>query len=164
MAQFDAFLKIDGINGETDDKMFPQHIELLSYSFGSTQTGSFQYGGGGATGKVQFQDFHFSKRCDDSTVYLFDACASGKHIPKCEMSLRKATGAGGQTVFYKATFEDVLISSQTISGQGSGDPIPTESISFNFSKLTQAYGKQKADGSVSPLVPKGWDQKKNAKV
>ena len=22
------------------------------------------YGGGGATGKVQFQDFHFTKRCD----------------------------------------------------------------------------------------------------
>jgi hypothetical protein len=22
------------------------------------------YGGGGSTGKVQFQDFHFTKRCD----------------------------------------------------------------------------------------------------
>jgi type VI secretion system secreted protein Hcp len=164
MSAFDAFLFIDGIKGETDDKMFPGQVELLSYSFGATQTGSFQYGGGGSTGKVQFQDFHFSKRCDDATPHLFDATCSGKHIPKCELSLRKATGDGGQQVFYKVTFEDVLLSSQTVSGQGSGDPIPTESISFNFAKMIMAYGKQDAKGKVGALVPKGWDQKKNQKV
>ena len=164
MSAFDAFLFIDGIKGETDDKMFPGQVELLSYSFGATQTGSFAYGGGGSTGKVQFQDFHFSKRCDDATPHMFDATCSGKHIPKCELSLRKSTGDGGQQVFYKVTFEDVLLSSQTVSGQGSGDPIPTESISFNFAKMIMAYGKQDAKGKVGALVPKGWDQKKNQKV
>lgn len=164
MSAFDAFLFIDGIKGETDDKMFPGQIELLSYSFGATQAGSFQYGGGGSTGKVSFQDFHFSKRCDDATPHLFHATCSGKHIPKCELSLRKATGDGGQQVFYKVTFEDVLLSSQTVSGQGSGDPIPTESISFNFAKMIMAYGKQDSKGKVGALVPKGWDQKKNQQV
>lgn len=164
MAAFDAFLEIDGIKGETEDKEFKGHVELMSYSFGATQTGSFQYGGGGATGKVQFQDFHFTKRCDDSTPHLFDACCSGKHIPNCMLRLRKATGDGGQKVFYKVKFMDVLLSSQTISGQGSGDPIPTESISFNFAQMIMEYGKQDAKGNIAPGTPKGWDQKKNAKV
>ncbi|MBI3682353.1 MAG: type VI secretion system tube protein Hcp [Acidobacteria bacterium] len=164
MAAFDAFLKIDGVDGETEDKEFTKNIELMSYSFGATQSGSFQYGGGGATGKVQFQDFHFTKRCDNATPFLFEATCTGKHIAKAVLSVRKATGDGGQKVFYKVTFEDILVSSQTLSGTGSGDPVPTESISLNFSKLIQAYGKQDAKGAISALVPKGWDQKKNVKV
>lgn len=164
MSQFDAFLKIEGINGETEDKMFAHQIELLSYSFGASQAGSFQYGGGGATGKVQFQDFHFAKRADEATPLLFDACCCGKHIGNCELSLRKSTGDGGQQVFYKVTFTDVLISSQTVSGQGHNDPIPTESISFNFARMVMAYGKQDKFGKVGPMVPKGWDLKQNYKV
>jgi type VI protein secretion system component Hcp len=58
----------------------------------------------------------------------------------------------------------VLLSSQTISGQGSGDPIPTESISFNFAQMIMEYGKQDAKGNIAAGTPKGWDQKKNAKV
>jgi type VI secretion system secreted protein Hcp len=164
MSLFDAFLKIEGIDGETEDKMFPNQIELLSYSFGATQTGSFAYGGGGGTGKVQAQDFHFTKRADAATPLLFDACCSGKHIPKCELSVRKPTGDGGQQVFYKVEFDDVIISSQTVSGQGHGDAVPTESISFNFAKMIQSYGKQDKTGKIAALVPKGWDLKKNAKV
>lgn len=164
MSAFDAFLKIKDIDGETEDKEFSKHIELLSYSFGATQTGSFQYGGGGGTGKVQFQDFHFTKRCDDSTSLLFLRCCDGTHITECELKLRKPTGDGGQKLFYKVKFEDVIISSQTISGQGHGDPIPTESISFNFAKMTMEYGKQDSMGSIQPGTPRGWDQKKNAKV
>src|SRR5258708_22534350 len=144
--------------------MLAKHVALLADAFGVTQTGSFAYGGGGSTGKVPAQDFHFTKRADDATPHLFDACCAGKHIPKCELFVRKATGDGGQQVFYKVTFEDVLISSQTVSGQGHGDPIPTESISFNFAKMTMHYGKQDAKGKIGALVPKGWDLKKNVKV
>jgi len=163
MAAFDAFLEIEGIQGETEDKMFPKHIELLSYSFGASQAGSFAYGGGGTTGKVQFQDFHFTKRCDKSTPILYLHCANGKHITKAELKVRKATGPK-QHVYCKATFKDVLVSSQSISGQGSGDPIPTESISLNFDTLVIAYGEQKADGSIAALVPKGWSLKKNTEA
>jgi type VI secretion system secreted protein Hcp len=159
MAAFDAFLEIDGIKGETEDKQFKEHIELLSYSFGASQAGSFSYGGGGGAGKVQMQDFHFTKRCDKASPDLFLHCANGKHIPKAELKVRKA--GGEQHLYFKVTFEDILVSSQTVSGQGSGDPIPTESISFNFSKMTMHYAQQDAKGKVGAFVSKYWDLKKN---
>lgn len=159
MSAFDAFLEIDGIKGETEDKALPGHVELLSYSFGASQTGSFSYGGGGGAGKVQMQDFHFTKRCDKASPELYLHCANGKHIPKAELKVRKA--GGEQHIYFKVTFEDILVSSQTVSGQGSGDPIPTESISFNFSKMTMHYATQDAKGKVSAFVSKYWDAKKN---
>ncbi|MDX1981706.1 MAG: type VI secretion system tube protein Hcp [Bryobacteraceae bacterium] len=159
MSAFDAFLEIDGIKGETEDKALPGHIELLSYSFGASQTGSFSYGGGGGAGKVQMQDFHFTKRCDKASSDLFLHCATGKHIPKAELKVRKA--GGEQHIYFKVTFEDILVSSQTVSGQGSGDPIPTESISFNFTKMTMHYATQDAKGKVGAFVSKFWDAKKN---
>src|SRR5262245_16725431 len=149
MSKFDAFLKIDGINGEEEDKEFKDHIGLISYSFGATQTGTMGHGGGGGAGKVQFRDFHFTKWCDDATPELFLACASGKHIPNAELKCRKATGDGGQKVFYKVKFKDLMISSHDVSGTGEGSSIPTESISFNFSELIMEYGKQNAQGQIA---------------
>src|ERR1051325_10245178 len=113
MALFDAFLKLGDIKGETLDKEFKEHIELLSYSFGASQAGSMQFGGGGGSGKVHFQDMHFTKRCDDSTPHLFESCCTGKHIPEAKLLVRKATGDGGQKVFYKVTFNDIIVSSQS---------------------------------------------------
>jgi type VI secretion system secreted protein Hcp len=159
MAAFDAFLEIDGIKGETEDKQLPDHIELLSYSFGASQAGAFAYGGGGGAGKCQFQDFHFNKRCDKASPLLFLHCATGKHLKKATMKVRKASGK--QEIYFKAEFTDVLVSSYTVSGQGSGDPIPTESISFNFDKLQVSYNLQKSDGSMAGFVDKFWSLKAN---
>ncbi|MBL8231252.1 MAG: type VI secretion system tube protein Hcp [Bryobacterales bacterium] len=159
MAAFDAFLELDGIKGETEDKQLPNHIELLSYSFGASQAGAFAYGGGGGAGKCQFQDFHFNKRCDKASTDLFLHCATGKHIKKATMKVRKASGK--QEIYFKAEFTDILVSSYTVSGQGSGDPIPTESISFNFDKLQISYNLQKSDGTMVGFVDKFWSLKAN---
>ncbi|MBV8585847.1 MAG: type VI secretion system tube protein Hcp, partial [Verrucomicrobia bacterium] len=37
----DYFLKIDGIEGESKDSKHQNEIEIGSFSFGATQTGSF---------------------------------------------------------------------------------------------------------------------------
>ena len=159
MASFDAFLEIEGIKGETEDKQLPGHIELLSYSFGASQAGAFGYGGGGGAGKCQFQDFHFNKRCDKASTVLFLHCATGKHLKKATMKVRKASGK--QEIYFKAEFTDILVSSYTVSGQGSGDPIPTESISFNFDKMQISYNVQKSDGTMAGFVDKFWSLKAN---
>ncbi|MDB5511003.1 MAG: hypothetical protein JWR08_1515, partial [Enterovirga sp.] len=36
----DYFLKIDGVNGESTDQEYPDHIELESWSWGETNIGS----------------------------------------------------------------------------------------------------------------------------
>ena len=56
---FDAFLKIEGIEGESTDKTHPGEIEIESFSWGVSNTGQRGSGGGGGAGKAVIQDFHF---------------------------------------------------------------------------------------------------------
>jgi type VI secretion system secreted protein Hcp len=59
MALVDYFLKIDGIQGESPDKTHKAEVEIESFSWGETNTGTALQGGGMGSGKVQMQDFHF---------------------------------------------------------------------------------------------------------
>ena len=156
---FDCFLKLDGIPGESADSKHKGEIDVMSYSFGATQTGSFAYGGGGGAGKVQFQDFHFVMKMSKATPKLFLACANGEHLKSAILTVRKA-GKEAQE-FYNVKFTDILVSSYTTGASGGGDEVPTEQISFNFTKMEMEYKEQKADGSLSGGVKAHYDAKIN---
>ena len=71
----DMFLKLDAIAGESIDKTHKGEIQILAFSFGATQSGSTHIGGGGGSGKVNFQDISFTKYIDKSTP---DSSADGR--------------------------------------------------------------------------------------
>ncbi len=62
----DVFLKLEGIKGESSDSTHKEEIEILSYSWGISQTGTMAYGGGGGAGKADFSDISLMKRLDSS--------------------------------------------------------------------------------------------------
>jgi len=156
---FDCFLKLDGIPGESADSKHKGEIDVMSYSFGATQTGSFAYGGGGGSGKVQFQDFHFVMKMSKATPKLFLCCANGEHIKSAVLTVRKA--GKEQQEFYNVKFTDVLVSSYTTGASGGGDEVPTEQISFNFTKMEMEYKEQKQDGSLAGGIKAHYDAKIN---
>jgi type VI secretion system secreted protein Hcp len=158
MAAADYFLKIDGIEGESQDSKHKGEIEIQSFSFGATQTGSFAAGGGGGAGKVSMQDFHFTVPVNKSSPKLMLACASGQHIKKAVLTVRKA--GKEQQEYLKYTFSDILVSSYQTGG-GGGDVMPVDQISLNFAKIEQEYKEQKADGTLAGSVKAGWDLKQN---
>lgn len=166
MATTDIFLKIDGIPGESEDTKHAGEIDVLSWAWGATNSGSHQYGGGGGTGKVSFQDFHFTMKYNKASALLLLRCADGTHIPKAILYARKSTGTvqGGQKEFLEFHFDKLTISSYQSGGSGGGDPIPTDSISFAFEKVKMVYRPQKSDGSLGPEIEKGYDVKKNVAV
>ncbi|HVF91054.1 MAG TPA: type VI secretion system tube protein Hcp [Blastocatellia bacterium] len=158
----DYFLKIKGIEGESQDNKHPKEIQLESWSFGETQTGSFSYGGGGGAGKVQMQDFHFVMKSNKASPKLFQACATGEHIGEAILTARKA--GTDQQDFVKWTFSDLLISSYQTGGQSHSDDIPMDSISFNFAKVEIEYKEQDAKGQLGGPIKAGYDLKKMQKV
>jgi type VI secretion system secreted protein Hcp len=158
MAAVDYFLKIDGIEGESQDSKHKSEIEIQSFSFGATQTGSFAAGGGGGAGKVHMQDFHFTVPVNKASPKLMLACASGQHIKKAVLTVRKA--GKEQQEYLKYTFSDILVSSYQTGG-GGGDVLPIDQISLNFAKIEQEYKEQKADGTLAGSVKSGWDLKQN---
>jgi type VI secretion system secreted protein Hcp len=105
----------------------PSTIEVLSWSFGASQSSSVS-GRGGGTGKVSFHTLQITKRVDKSSPSLFKACATGKHIKTAILTLRKAGGTQPLTI----KLSNVLISSYQ---QSNAVEKPTESLSLNFTKI-----------------------------
>ena len=158
----DYFLKIDGIDGESKDSKHTGEIDLESFSWGETQTGSHGFGGGGGAGKVQMQDFHFVMKANKASPKLFLACAEGEHIKKAVLTCRKA--GKEQQEFLKVTMSDLLVSSFQTSGSSHGDEVPTDQVSLNFSKIEFEYKDQKADGTLGGTTKTGYDVKAMKKV
>ena len=160
MAMVDYFLKIEGVPGESITK--PGEIDLLSFSWGETQPGTAGQGSGSGAGKVQAQDFHFTKLIDKSSPMLFVSCATGQHIKSAVVTARKAGGKQEDYLIFKMS--DVLVSSYQTGGSAGSDVVPTEQFSLNFVKLELAYKEQKADGSLGGEVKQGFDYGTYAKI
>jgi type VI secretion system secreted protein Hcp len=188
---FDAFLKLDGIKGESTDAKHKGEIDIMSFSFGASQTGTQATGGGGGAGKVHIHDIHFTKKVDASSPLLFLNCANGAHIKEANIVVRKAGGA--QLEYLKVKLTDVLVSSVKPHGQAEqnevyvdrtgkriggyapdttpgavhsyGDEIPVEDLTLNFSKIEYSYQPQGANGQAQggPILA-GWDVKANQKI
>jgi type VI secretion system secreted protein Hcp len=155
----DYFLKIDGIEGESQDSKHKNEIEVQSWSWGQSQTGTHAAGGGGGAGKVHMQDFHFVMNVNKATPKLVLACAGGDHIKKAVLTCRKA--GTEQQEFLIFTFSDLLVSSYQTGG---ATELPTDQISLNYAKVELEYKEQKADGTLAGGVKAGWDLKANKKV
>jgi type VI secretion system secreted protein Hcp len=163
MALFDAFLKIDGIKGESLDDKHKGEIDVLSFSWGVTQAASSATGGGGGSGKAKFDDISIVKKVDASSPLLMLNCATGTHIKEVNFVVRKAGGT--QLEYLKIKLTDALIADVRPGGTTEGTTIPTEELSLSFSKLEYSYQPQGADGKAQggPILA-GWDVKANKKV
>lgn len=157
MAAVDYFLKIDGIQGESQDKTHKSEIQLHSFSWGETNAGTFSAGGGGGAGKVSMQDFHFVMNVNKASPKLFLACANGEHIKSAILTARKA--GKEQQEYMKVTFSDLLVSSFQTSGASDAGNLPMDQISFNFAKVEIEYKEQKADGTLGGAIKAFYDLK-----
>lgn len=157
----DYFLKIDGIDGESTDSKHKNEIDVMSWSWGESQSGSHSYGGGGGAGKVSMQDFSFSMSMNKATPKLMLACATGEHIKQALLICRKA--GKEQQEYLKIKFSDLLVSSYQTGGS-SGQEVPVDSISLNFSKIEFEYYPQDEKGGLGAKVVAGYDLKANKKV
>ncbi len=157
MALVDYFLKIDGIQGESQDKTHKNEIEIESFSWGANQTGTGSHGGGMGAGKVQMQDFHFVMRINKASPKLMLACSNGEHVKNAILTCRKA--GKEQQEYLKITFTDLLVSSYQTGGSGSSDVVPMDQISLNFTKVEFEYKEQKPDGTLGGAVKAFYDMK-----
>ena len=160
---FDAFLKLEGIDGESTDSKHAKCVEVLSFSWGLSQPSAGSRSSGGAAGgqRADFHDFSIVKALDKASPKLFLHCANGTHIPTVTLQLCRATGNKDTYMEYK--LENVLVSSYRPGGscQG-GEPLPLEEVSFNYGKITQTYNEtDHKTGKKGGSVPAHWSTIEN---
>lgn len=154
----DHFLKLDGVKGESQDAAYPDQIDVLSWSWGLSQSGSVHTGGGAGSGKVSVQDISLTKYIDVSSPTLHLFCANGKHIAKGMLICRKA--GENPLEYLKLDLEEIMVTSVQTGGSGGEDRL-TENITLNFRKVKTTYTQQNKDGSKGAAPEMTWDIAKN---
>ncbi len=158
MAQ-DMFIKIDGIEGESLDATHKNEIEVLNWNWESSQHSNMHSGSGGGSGKATVGDFKFEHYIDKASTNLLSYCLSGKHIKEIKFVVRKA---GGDPLEYlMINFSDIIITRVEGSGNAEDEVRPRELVSFSFSRFTQDYVMQNADGNKSGIISASYDIKAN---
>ena len=149
----DYFLKIEGIDSESSNEGYKDHIEIDSFSWGMSNSGSMASGGGGGAGKVSFTSIRLTTEVSKASPKLFESVATGKHFPSATLTLVDSEQRGQE--FMKVTLSDVIISSYQTTGMSGGAPL--ESFKLDFAKMEYEYTPQKPDGSLDAPVKAGYD-------
>ena len=117
-----GYLKLGDIKGESTDDRHRNEIEVLSWSWGTSRTGA-QTRPTSGPGTLTI-----TKAVDKSSPQLLQASTSGRKFDQMTVTLPPRPGERARTV----TLRGVVIAS--VQRSDSGD-VPTESISFNFTKI-----------------------------
>ena len=162
---FDAFMKIEGIPGESTDDKHKDWVEIVSFSFAADQPASAakSTAGGATTERVDLGDFSIVKMLDKASPKLLEFCCTGKHIKEITIELCRAGGDKVKYMEYK--IEESIVRSYRPGGSAKGgDSLPVEEVSFDYGKIKTTYTQQKrADGSGGGQVVGGWDAVANKK-
>lgn len=163
---FDAFIKFEGVQGESRDEKHKDWIELLSFSWGVNQPQSFSSSSHGSKSaeRANFSEFNFTKALDKATPHLAFACSSGQHYTKATIEICRSAGTSKQT-FMRYTLQDVLVTNYTVNGVGGGgdgESIPTENLQLSYGKVEWNYTMtNQTTGQAMGNISKGWDLTQN---
>ncbi|MFC5472460.1 Hcp family type VI secretion system effector [Paraherbaspirillum soli] len=157
MAQ-DMFIKINGIDGESQDNSHKSEIEVLSWAWRVSQQSNMHAGSGGGAGKASVDDLQFDHFIDRASPNLIQYCLNGKHIDQAVLVVRKA--GGNPLEYLKITMSDVLVTEVTPSASAT-DERPLERVSLSFSRLKHEYIVQNAQGGSGGAITATFDIKKN---
>jgi len=157
----DMFIKIGELKGESRDKVHKDEIDVLAWSWGISNSGSAQVGGGAGAGKCNVQDLSFTKYIDKASPDLMLACCNGKHFPKATLTVRKA--GENPLEYLLITVEELIITSVSTGGSGGEDRL-TENVALNFARVKVNYKEQTPTGGVGDKPEMGWNVAENAKL
>ena len=143
----DQFLKLGDIKGESKDHKKKGEIDVLAWSWGCSQAGTWHNGGGGGSGKANFQDISVTTYFENATSRLFHMCATGEHVEEGTLTVRKAGKKPLEYIVIKMT--KVLVTSISVGGSGGEDRL-TMNFTLNFAEVEVIYKEQKDDGSGGP--------------
>ncbi|HZP03613.1 MAG TPA: type VI secretion system tube protein Hcp [Terracidiphilus sp.] len=140
----DYFLKLEGIQGESQDDKHKDEIQILSWSWGASNVSSVSGTGGSGAGKVNLSDLSVMVNFDKSTPKFFKTVCAGTHVPSGTLTAIKA-GADGKP-YLKVDFKELFVTSLQISASSE---VPTVSVSFSYNEIKIDYSTQNEQGNVT---------------
>jgi type VI secretion system secreted protein Hcp len=153
MAAAQAFLRLDGILGDSRVAGHANEIEVLSFSWGLTNAGHGPPTGGPPPSHPVMTDLSCVAQSGVASPPLFHACASGLHIRDGALSVRG--GARAPRDFILITFRDLIVTGFQQTSHGS--EIPSDTVTLNFATFEIKVSPSDPAGRLRPPIEAGWD-------
>jgi type VI secretion system secreted protein Hcp len=150
----DAFLKISGVEAESQSDAHKGEIAIQGFSWGVNMPTHMEAGKGLVKGKASISSISFSHNYDKASPVLQKYCASGKHFD--EMVLTCAQNSGKKLDFYTITLSQCMIESCQIGAASGGEIQENVTIAFNEIK-TEYKPTVDKDGTLGGSVKFGWN-------
>ncbi len=154
----DMFLDFAGIPGESTDPSHTNQVDVLAWSWGMSNSGSTQTGGG-STGTAAFQSLNVTKYVDKASPSLMLACAKGTHISMATLYVRNANA--NPIEYIKIQLTNVLVTTVSTGGSGGEDQL-TENVSLSFANVQLDYIPVKPDVDAGAPFSFRWDIPSNS--
>jgi type VI protein secretion system component Hcp len=142
-ATVDLFLKIDGIAGESVDRLHKDWIDINSFSWGVNKVEG---------GKPVFSPFSWTQQIDKSVVSMLTGLTSGMGYKNAILDVQRV---GDSSAFFSMQFDNLYLSKLNISG--TGDAQPVAAALDGYEKITMTYRQLQKDGSLGTPISGGWD-------
>lgn len=151
MAVVDMFLKLDGVDGESQDSEHKAEIQIDGFTLGAVSPrDAFT---NQAAGAVRMSHLTIRAKIDKSTPKLFTKIAKNEKIPSAVLTCRKA----GKEAFeyFKVTLSEVLVvkvQAGDLKAEGD-DVVPQCEFDLSYGKIEVSAKEQTRTGPTSgPVV------------
>ena len=105
---------------------------------------------------MNVSDISITKYVDLATNDLIKRCASGEHIEKGVLVVRKSGGAA-PVEYFIMNMEKIMVSSYTTGGSKDGLDRIQETLTLNFARFEITYTLQEDSGAAGAQTMSGWD-------
>jgi type VI secretion system secreted protein Hcp len=147
-----AFVKFDGIDGESKDANHDKWIDTLTYSHGVVNPTAIL---GGKRSDPLSKEFQLTMEIDKAFPKLVEASVMGQVIPTMWLE-QTATYDGARQTFYRVELGNVLVTSIMLSGSGSSETVPVVDVTVKYEDIKIIYSEFDDRGAFQGNVEFDW--------
>jgi type VI secretion system secreted protein Hcp len=153
--QYNLFLCVDGIPGESIGTNHMSDIDATAFSVGVTMT--IDPVTGEPAGRADFADLAVTKFVDKASPLLMLNCAQGTLIPNVTLFAQSTSPT--PLDYYKVALGNVRVTGVNTGGTANGKP--TETVTFYYDTIEITYTPRNADGSAGTPIKACWKRSTN---
>lgn len=151
---YNAFLYLEGIQGESTDHYHKDEIDVLSWSWQMSSSSTMTLGVASGFGEVIIRPIIIIKQIDKSSPLISLNLLKGSVITEAVLKIAPVLTAGDSFDVVRITMKNVRIVHQCVEGEGT---TIREKVALSFGSICYRYIQLKLDGSPGTVIEKCWD-------